>query len=1336
MRFFLSFDCLRGAEPLHRQIEKIADGHNPADPAFPWQRVQQTTDGYIQKKSTSKVQLDDILLPAIRKFDRKDVAVAACCHALSQTAIQLLLMELKAVPEYFSELPTYLRILLSVHKYHPAIVDADEAARARDLLYMLPPMCTDKPFAFQRMLVLLKRGVPMSSRVYEHSAVLSRHICREFQSYVEQLATSGRLYVIHDVVSCLSIGFTPKISPIPSISLIQILESEWPSWRAWASWKPNIHSIKLYDTLENREREVFRDIIALDGPCFKDPTKPTLLQSIMDSFEQSPLTTITYGNFVLEISSPDVQHLREIIRRMKAVLFRAAVGSDSEGTLIRYLLVWRAALSERALDIAECCLEMKHPELTRVVTRLLDAQDKNVLPHLGDMVFFAAATGSGKGFRLREIFQPQIIAGLVGIVNNGQAAVLQLWSKGQEWTNGHLSTLTSLQDIRRQVEASPWLSELSGSPHRLFDQGLQRLFDQWPSLEDTRACFDTGVAIRSLPPGPIHNLRSKFDAYVLHLYIHPTSLLPDDLSIIAMITELWRQRDPDAHIKHVATLLLQQPDKFELTLVAQCIGQMLKEPNPGEGYYKSLSSILMEAENEPALACFHLAFFLTSPTRKFEYPELIKHSWRVVLQRMYTMDSITFIETVFKSRSLVLWFLWVERMGILFADLLSGDVPPITTLPIVEIHTWTMNLIPNKDMVQALFTVMGKSEPVFRLLAGPLGMANFKKSLQQILQSLSKGFKTVHWDVMARIFFKLSISGDNAALVAEALKAVRKSSHDHGPPHCLRILDLFHMESRDYAVIMHCAYLRSKRLSQTDRLSVAAVGALLGISREETENANLAALDARKAKMQSILGNMMAEAQNLEGLRMAFKAVDPEGVGKALKQLGIEDTSLLDDIMSELPVEMVDVVERIGISEVELQIPLSKLPLLQRQSLEVEGAENVLVRLTVSRYPVSFGFCIHFDKKLEGQQDHFKNHKYQFVFVDNITPKKRYCQKDGMSPVIFHLSQSLYKHLRGGATSLAIIYQHLTKAITLLGSTCTVCLEPHPHPLRHTTLCADFKCAAMMTMLNTPKSWLVKLTRHPPVLDLLVVILQSAACAPNGRKFLETFTVNNPSDVKTAIAALPPITDLQNATFTSQAFAQSSGPTYADLLRGLALAFPIYIVPATGPLRIPSIPPGTHQYLIANGTPEMEKRFAEKVGKAPTRVLFHGTSLDRVFAILTLGLREMSGTPLQANGAYHGKGIYLAEEPSTAWGYAKTAIGTTEKRWGAMNFPASCRVLLGCEVGGEQKAVSSGVHVIQDEALIMVRYIFVCPGTASMPVARHLTPAMASVFASLKSGAI
>ena len=179
-----------------------------------------------------------------------------------------------------------------------------------------------------------------------------------------------------------------------------------------------------------------------------------------------------------------------------------------------------------------------------------------------------------------------------------------------------------------------------------------------------------------------------------------------------------------------------------------------------------------------------------------------------------------------------------------------------------------------------------------------------------------------------------------------------------------------------------------------------------------------------------------------------------------------------------------------------------------------------------------------------------------------------------------------------------------------------------------------------------------------------------------------------------------------------------------------------FLISATGPRRIPSF--GNNQFLLANMAPDLELAFSRHIPtpQSPTQIVFHGTSFDHLHAILCQGLRVQSGTALQRNGAVYGPGIYMADEPRVAWGYATVSSGG----WKSSKLK-NMRVLLGCELAGPKpqasaQAAGGGIYVITDPTMLAVRYIFLLGASASMPAAKDVRMPMESVFQGLRSGTL
>jgi hypothetical protein len=248
--------------------------------------------------------------------------------------------------------------------------------------------------------------------------------------------------------------------------------------------------------------------------------------------------------------------------------------------------------------------------------------------------------------------------------------------------------------------------------------------------------------------------------------------------------------------------------------------------------------------------------------------------------------------------------------------------------------------------------------------------------------------------------------------------------------------------------------------------------------------------------------------------------------------------------------------------------------------------------------------------------------------------------------------------------------------------------------------------------------------------DMLLCSLYSAAVTAKP-ELLPNCPIQPLSTIKTILDALPKLTIIRDAVHVSSILA-TYHPDAEKLISWACTQYRGYIASASGLCKIKNLPTGTHQFVLANASPALEAAYMSRLPKpsSQTTVLFHGTSLDRLPAILAKGLIVCSGTSLQRTGCVYGKGIYMAEDPSVSFSYAP--INSTWRNSSLANM----RVMLGCEVVGKGRSVTSGIHVITDEASVMVRYIFLFRQNAIAPVANHVVTAMGSAMAALRTGVV
>jgi hypothetical protein len=116
---------------------------------------------------------------------------------------------------------------------------------------------------------------------------------------------------------------------------------------------------------------------------------------------------------------------------------------------------------------------------------------------------------------------------------------------------------------------------------------------------------------------------------------------------------------------------------------------------------------------------------------------------------------------------------------------------------------------------------------------------------------------------------------------------------------------------------------------------------------------------------------------------------------------------------------------------------------------------------------------------------------------------------------------------------------------------------------------------------------------------------------------------------------------------------------------------------------------GVGQFVLANTAPEQGLAFAYHTTRPPAtttaRVVFHGTSLDRLYLILRHGLQPGAGK-WSRHGALYGLGIYLADEPATALDFA-----TLSRTVWPHSSLDTCKIVLGVELAGGKPAIAPGI---------------------------------------------
>lgn len=130
------------------------------------------------------------------------------------------------------------------------------------------------------------------------------------------------------------------------------------------------------------------------------------------------------------------------------------------------------------------------------------------------------------------------------------------------------------------------------------------------------------------------------------------------------------------------------------------------------------------------------------------------------------------------------------------------------------------------------------------------------------------------------------------------------------------------------------------------------------------------------------------------------------------------------------------------------------------------------------------------------------------------------------------------------------------------------------------------------------------------------------------------------------------------------------------------------------------------QLMTLTSTPEAEKEFQKRKQQYGSIFLWHGTATHRLYTIQREGLKNMSGSKHQVNGAAYGPGIYLSPVFSTSIGYSRGCQNGYPKS----QFP-NFRAIFLCEVAQVPELLkkASSVTTLQDNQAIIVRFLFLIP---------------------------
>ena len=1050
----------------------------------------------------------------------------------------------------------------------------------------------------------------------------------------------------------------------------------------------------LWDKLSPDNRVVLHHILSLEGPDFQCQLHHTLKEhftlskvGMSSGFLQGPAT--------IQCNTPAEAHFDTYCHLLNQV-DDACAGGQTEIDLLMFLV--SRLITKSQLQLFDAVHATANPSISTGVLELLQPS-----PQAEKLFPLLASLGNSGTETIKHMISTQLLTVLTLRFREAREAMFSLILNGSPCGSEGLKMVIELQEFGKSLRDADWCLEM-------LKPNFRNLIKSWPSARVATTWHKLRDAADSNSSKPFVAL---LDRYFAHHFIRPD---PQQygFQVIETLIDMWARPTFASSAARCRMSLLIASNGVDTAFKCRCIAQLSLL---ADDFIPSLLSTFESREAEPVRAIIDLTQLLASGVGT----DIIQ-CWRPLLVHLIEQQDQNFIQQLTETLSADKWLALLEGLRIILSDP-DWDSPVSQSMLQPSLHAWGELLKQHIGTVQKLESAIGKGPALYCILTGGDGPSC--STVLKILDTLSapsigkSSASALEYEIAAL----LAERGENADSILKAITCLRSMSFE-GYKACEQIIKCHRDPLPPTADVVLAGYLHSEDITDGDKADLKTVAKVLQIHIPEDGLPSYGSIELNDEYLNEEINHLFEEAKRLESLRLALKSLDPDGMHKLLLSLGIEDTTPLDDMFSVLPPGMVDVVERISDSILEIQLPLIQLSTFTRQALGAPNANNLILRLQTDTK--GLGFCIHFDDAIREAPAEAVH--VPFFSSDELSGLNSCFCDTRPTPGLFHLSRTLHRRLQSQPASLVDIQDFMTTAVSTLYESCIICGASHTARLCRSSPCALSECQVEFSKTRLEVS-LADMRQDPAVVDLLVTSIYAATTA-NKFDILPGHPVQDNSTIQRMLNQLPAVTKFQTAKYLESEVNDLTVGT-RDLLVWVMNAFRGYLVSATGSLKIPSLP-GAHQFFLANTNPEKEREFATRIKSGQTRrVLFHGTSLDRLYSILCQGLKEMSGTSLQRNGAHYGNGIYMAEEPATAWPYTQTV----SKSWSNSQF-SNFRVLLGCEYVGTATEASKGIFVLKDASALMVRYVFLMPQHKTVPVARHVVPAMESVFANLRAGTI
>ena len=1298
---------------------------------FPESQLKLTKEYLLRKKIRPRPDaadaadklLHELINEHISERGSPEVATLACLLEFSAFAAVPALTNFRGDNQQSFSISPYLRLLIVAHSIQRRYVSEEEAQVATALLHIR--MNQPEPLLIFRNLVSTLTQIRSSNVLPVHYINKLLTYCKipeSFQLFFAKLTNRNQFASLYRAMSWIK---DIVANPEQYRLAYEVVQVQVPEMRLWATWRPDEAMLQKWEDYNfSPEHAVqLQPIFRLEGPDITGAGYPTFKEAGPACFH------------TVNLEPPNLAG----IQCLYVLLLQAMKGGHGAVDVMCRLCL-SAPATPQSLELAGKIIGLRD-EGCYNASKLIAKELTPTATPVAQMLTLTSVLPSLQQYpAMREIFAARVIDIVVPLMQSSQEIYRTNLKRSSRDNMGSV-----IMGYGRAVKNSAWLNDLIAWP-----EGFLGKLDRMPSDKVFRDVTQ-------------HLERPHSDRVdvVLKDYLAATIGGTGSAEEIASLRQALdaEQEFFLSHFEVERDRILGAIKKLnyvtDIHFLRACRNQILKED------LVLLKDLLPLVERGTCVSCIDMLRILA---RRIELPMRVSEVWSSLTLLIMGSHNTTLLDWACDNLPVNGWFRFITDIMVVFR------VQPEQLGALASVGMTAERFEWWKRLQTDYYRGVKELDRRLRQKNGGIGSMRWLY-LQEVpnvheLLDVTVGRKELGYDRQWLMGF-LEPSHESLTTLCNCIAA-----HNTSSPQALHgirtVLKRYFSESRwpDSALQAYLlAWTQSKEMSDEDKKAFHLLSELMGIK----PSMNPHGLRFIKDKMLKEYDNVIELARNVEAIRIQLSRKDKDGTTELAQSLGMQGMRPYVD--PGIPESLADAIECVGHKEYELCFPLTHI---KGHDRKVRGIGSDLfpiltVRVTFDGEARQHGFCVHLSPH-ETVHDPVKGlhlvrssssasaaaataHQYWYPRVRG-KPRSRMCTAS-FNLFTYTLSQRLHRHfvfvddngVGGDTVTLKSIHDIVRDTIGRPGSECTSC-GTSLTGLWKPTVCSQKSCRMELSQ----SSLLVQaygLLVDGPVLDFLLGCVYSAARDSSGLQLLGSDCPYDKTKMCAVLDTFPALPADDNTTpFDLLNKIRTAESGYArereQVLRWMSKWFRGCMLSAPPGKRL-SILSDVEQFLLYNSTPQCEKAFYDTVQASGARaaaktgqVVFHGSPPARMWKVLTEGLRNMSNTRYMAHGALNGPGIYLADEPVTSFDYS----GQFNITWANSAYHGK-KVLMGCELLEQNpnallpvgaKKPPAGTHIVTDESRVLVRYVFICPSTYAMPVARNIDMAMRSTFGKLRAG--